>query len=413
MRELLIEVFAAMRGNKMRIALTGFSIGWGIFILIVLISSGRGLINGMNHNFRIFNVGVVTLTPRQTSLPFEGRSRGRTIRLYEEDAVALNNLFGDTITKAIPVISYAVQARNGKDYANTVVDGYAPDYAVAPNTRIVEGRDINDLDMRQERKVCVIPKVLRKVFFRNDSTAAVGHSLLINGISFQIIGVYEPLLSINVTRAIVAPLSTVKRIWCPDGQLSRIFLQTDLLTTADLNRKFNEHVLSYIAARKSFAPTDKKAIKIDNIYDLPVLISSIIVGLTIFVAVVGLATLLSGIVGVSNIMLISVRERTHEIGIRRSVGAKPYDIVKLVLAESVVISVIFGYVGMMIAIGLMELTARIIELTGNSNIFANPTIAVSQALMIMLIMVVAGLLAGYMPAKQAVGIKVTDALSAI
>ncbi len=410
MRELLIEVFAAMKGNRMRIALTGFSIGWGIFILIVLISSGRGLINGMYYNFREYNVGVVTVTPGLTSQPFEGRSQGRTVHLYEEDAAALQQLFGDTVTKAIPVVSHAVQASCGEEYVNTVVDGYASGYAIAPNIRIVVGRDINDLDMVQQRKVCVIPKVLKNMFFRNDTTVAVGQKLLLNGISFQIIGVYEPVLATNSTRAIVAPLSTVKRIWRPDGELSRLFLQTALLTTTDLNRQFNAHVIGHLAARKDFAPTDKKAIKIDNRYERPVLISNIMDVLTIFVAIVGLATLMSGMVGVSNIMLISVKERTREMGIRRAVGAKTRHIVALVLAESVVISVIFGYVGMMVGVGLMELMAWISEKTGNIDTFSDPTIEVSHAVEITLIMVVVGLIAGYVPAKQAAGIRLTVAM---
>ena len=410
MRELLIEVFAAMKGNRMRIALTGFSIGWGIFILIVLISSGRGLINGMYYNFREYNVGVVTVTPGLTSQPFEGRSQGRTVHLYEEDAAALQQLLGDTVTKAIPVVSHAVQACCGEEYVNTVVDGYAPGYAIAPNIRIVAGRDINDLDMVQQRKVCVIPKVLKNMFFRNDTTVAVGQKLLLNGISFQIIGVYEPVLATNSTRAIVAPLSTVKRIWRPDGELSRLFLQTALLTTTDLNRQFNAHVIGHLAARKDFAPTDKKAIKIDNRYERPVLISNIMDVLTIFVAIVGLATLMSGMVGVSNIMLISVKERTREMGIRRAVGAKTRHIVALVLAESVVISVIFGYVGMMVGVGLMELMAWISEKTGNIDTFSDPTIEVSHAVEITLIMVVVGLIAGYVPAKQAAGIRLTVAM---
>ena len=410
MRELLIEVFAAMKGNRMRIALTGFSIGWGIFILIVLISSGRGLINGMYYNFREYNVGVVTVTPGLTSQPFEGRSQGRTVHLYEEDAAALQQLFGDTVTKAIPVVSHAVQACCGEEYVNTVVDGYASGYAIAPNILIVAGRDINDLDMMQQRKVCVIPKVLKNMFFRNDTTVAVGQKLLLNGISFQIIGVYEPVLATNTTRAIVAPLSTVKRIWRPDGELSRLFLQTALLTTTDLNRQFNAHVIGHLAARKDFAPTDKKAIKIDNLYERPVLISNIMDVLTIFVAIVGLATLMSGMVGVSNIMLISVKERTREMGIRRAVGAKTRHIVALVLAESVVISVIFGYVGMMVGVGLMELMAWISEKTGNIDTFSDPTIEVSHAVVITLIMVVVGLIAGYVPAKQAAGIRLTVAM---
>ena len=419
MRELFVEVFAAMKGNRMRIALTGFSIGWGIFILIVLISSGRGLVNGMNQNFRAFNIGIVTVTAGQTSQPYEGRGQGRTIRLFEEDATALQQLFGDTVTNAIAVVSHAVQATRGKEYANTVVDGYTPGYAAAPNIRIVEGRDINDLDMREQRKVCVIPKLLRNAFFGNDfaqhhtskeRTAVIGQHILLNGISFQIVGIYEPVVMLNPTRAVIAPLSTVKRIWRPDGELSRIYLQTDLLTTAELNRQFNTHVVAHLAARKSFAPTDRKAVRITNIYELPVLLSTIIAGLVIFVIVVGLATLVSGMVGVSNIMMISVKERTREIGIRRAIGAKTHQIVELVLAESVVITVIFGYMGMMAGVGLMELMAWIVERTGNSNIFSNPTITVSHAVVITLIMIVVGLIAGYVPAKQAAGIKLAVAV---
>ena len=411
MRELLSEVLAVMKGNKMRIALTGFSIAWGIFIFIVLISAGRGLINGMNINFRTYNVGIVTLYPGETSQPFEGRSKGRAIRLYEDDAAALESLFGDTVVQVIPVVSHVVQARHGKEYANTVVDGYKPGYAVVPNTQILEGRDINDLDIRMQRKVCVIPNGLRNALFRDDTESAVGNVLQLDGINFQIVGIYEPVLQSNPIRTIVAPLSTVKTIWCPEGELSRICMQTSLLTTAELNKQFNDHVIAHLAARKGFAPTDKHAIKIFNIYELPVLVSNIMMAVSIFVLVVGLATLLSGIAGVSNIMHIAVRERTQEMGIRRAVGAKANQIVVLVLAESVIICLLFGYVGMFLGIELMELVAKVIGMTGNNEVFYHPTISLTYVLAVTGIMVVAGLVAGYVPAKQAAGTKIVDAMA--
>ena len=411
MRELLSEVLAVMKGNKMRIALTGFSIAWGIFIFIVLISAGRGLINGMNLNFKTYNIGIVTLYPRETSQPFEGRSKGRAIRLYEDDAAALDSLFGDTVVQVIPVVSHAVQARRGKEYTNTVVDGYMPGYAVAPNTQILEGRDINDLDIRMERKVCVIPNGLRNSLFRDDTKSALGNVLQLDGINFQIVGVYEPVLQSNPTRTIVAPLSTVKRIWRPDGELSRLSMRTDLLTTAELNTQFNDHVIAHLAARKGFAPTDKHAIRIFSAYELPVLVSNILLAISIFVLVVGLATLISGIVGVSNIMHIAVRERTQEIGIRRAMGAKAHQIVVLVLTESVIICLLFGYVGMFLGIELMELVAKVISMTGNSEVFYNPTVSLTYVLAVTGIMMVAGLVAGYVPAKQAVNTKTVDAMA--
>ena len=410
MRELLNETLAVMKGNKLRIALSGFAIAWGIFLFIVLISTGRGLINGMNYNFRVYNVGIVTLTPYETSLPFEGRRQGRAVYLYEEDAAALDSLLGDTVVKAIPILSHALQAHKGKEYTNTILEGYAPDYAVAPNIRIVEGRDINDLDMLNLRKVCVIPKVLRDVFFRENTASALGNTIQLDGINFQVIGVYEPELEANPIRVIVAPLSTVKKIWCPDGKLSRISLQTDHLNTAALNRQFNDRILSILANRKGFSPADKQAVRINNLYEEPVLISNILAGLSIFVVLVALATLISGIVGISNIMHISVRERTREIGIRRAMGAKARQIVVLVLTESVVICLLFGYLGMFLGIGLMELAAKLIELSGNSNVFNNPTVSLQYVLIISCIMVVAGLVAGYVPAKQAAGTNLVEAM---
>ena len=409
MREVFAEVLAVMKGNKMRIALTGFSIAWGIFIFIVLISAGRGLINGMNYNFRIFNVGIVTLTPNETSLPHEGHRRGRAIYLYENDAAALDSLLGDTVTRAIAAMSHAILARHGKEYTQTVVDGYAPGYAVAPNIRIVEGRDINDLDMVNQRKVCVIPKVLRDAFFKGN-TAALGSTIRLDNINFQVVGVYEPMLEADATRAIVAPLGTVRKIWCPDGRLSHIYLQTNHLNSAALNEQFNARILSILASRKAFAAGDKQAVKITNLYDQPVLISNVMAGLRIFVMVVALATLLSGIVGVSNIMLISVRERTREIGIRRAIGAKPRQIVVLVLVESVIICLLFGYLGMFTGIGLMELVAKLIDMMGWRNLFHNPTVSPLYVLVVSGIMVVAGLVAGYVPAKQATRTKLVETL---
>ena len=410
MRELLSEVLAVMKGNKMRIALTGLSIAWGIFIFIVLISAGRGLINGMNLNFKTYNVGLVTLYPRETSQPFEGRNKGRVIHFYEEDATALDSLLGDTVVRAIPVMSYALQARKDKEYTNTIVDGYAPGYAVAPNIRIIEGRDINDLDMRNMRKVCVIPRRLQDALFRDSRTTAVGDELLLGGIPFQVVGVYEPVLSANVAPAVVAPLSTVKQIWCPDGKLSRICLQTAHLTTTELNKQFNERILCILASRKEFSPADKHAVRILNLYEKPVLIGNIMAGLSIFVVVVALSTLMSGIVGLSNIMHISVRERTREIGIRRATGAKARQIIVLVLAESVVICLLFGYLGMFTGIGLMEVVAKLIDVSGYSDVFNNPTVSPVYVLIVSCIMVVAGLMAGYVPAKQAARTKIVEAM---
>ena len=382
MRELMREVLTSFMSNKMRTILTGLAMGWGVFILIVLISSGNGIVNGMHYNFRAYNIGMVTLTPRETSLSFGGKERGWPVYFFEEDCDLLKKRFGDTIAQTIPVISRPVRAHREKYYTNTIIDGYRPGYAPAPNVQLAEGRDINDLDLQQMRKVCLIPKRLKPVLFPEDTTSVIGRNLIINDVVFEVIGIYE----------------------C---------LQTQHLTTSELNVAFNASVVGVLAAQKGFSPSDRRAVKVDNLYDLPMLLNSIISGLYAFVIIVGLATLLTGIVGISNIMLIAVKERTRELGIRRALGAKNRQIVTMVMTESVVISVIFGYVGMIMGIGLMELMAWIVASTGNAHIFYNPTIAVSHALVVMFLMVIVGLIAGYMPAKHAVGMKLTEALSAV
>ena len=413
MRELMREVQTSFVRNKVRTILTGLVMGWGVFILIVLISSGNGIVNGMHYNFRAYNIGMVTLTPRETSLPFAGRERGWPVYFYEDDCELLMRCFGDTIAKAIPVMSHTVRALNGTHYTNTTIDGYRTGYAPAPNVEVTEGRDINDLDLQMMRKVCVIPARLKPVLFPEDTTRVVGRNLNINGVVFEIVGIYEPLLKENMTRSIVAPLTTVKQIFCPDGKLSKICLQTSHLDTEALNVAFNERVVTALAPHKGFSPADKRAVKVDNLYDLPMLANKVIGALYIFVAIVGLATLLTGIVGISNIMLIVVKERTREIGIRRALGAKNRQIMTMVLVEAVAISVIFGYLGMMMGVAVMKLMVWVVEQTGNGHIFSNPTIAFTQALAILGVMVMAGLIAGYMPAKHAVNIKPADALASI
>ena len=167
-----------------------------------------------------------------------------------------------------------------------------------------------------------------------------------------------------------------------------------------------------LAARKGYSPADVKAVKLTNAYEMPVLINGILTGLNIFVIVIGLATLIAGIVGISNIMLITVKERTRELGVRRAMGASNLQIMSLVLIEAVIITVIFGYVGMFMGIGLTQLASWAIQTAGDNGIFANPTVKFSYVLAINGIMVLAGLIAGYVPAKRAVDIKLVEALTA-
>lgn len=412
MGDMMSEVLTSMKNNKMRIALTGFSIGWGLFILIVLIGTGNGLLNGMTTNFSSSSENVVKLVPSVTSMPFAGSQKGRTVKLYADDVAELQKYWGDTLRRIIPVINHPVQARRNEYYTNTSVDGYLPDYAVAPNIKITEGRDLNSQDMEEQRKVCVIPARLRNILFPDAKSSVIGSYITFDQISFEIVGVYEPVVKANTTRVIIAPFTTIKTLYQPDGSLTSLYLQTNYLTTAELNEQFNERLQHQLAAMKGYSPADVKAVKLTNAYEMPVLINGILAGLNIFVIVIGLATLIAGIVGISNIMLITVKERTRELGVRRAMGASNLQIMALVLIEAVIITVIFGYVGMFMGIGLTQLASWAIQSAGDNGIFANPTVKFSYVLAINGIMVLAGLIAGYVPAKRAVDIKLVEALTA-
>ena len=412
MRDFFTEVFIAMKSNRTRIALTGFSIGWGIFILIVLIGSGNGLVNGITSDFELMGNNVVILTPGETSISFQGQQKGQTVKLYEEDGYYLQSLWGDTIPAVVPIINESLVIHQGAYTSRINTRGTTPGYDVATNTRIIEGRDVNAMDIQERRKVCIIPVLIKRLLFQDVSGSVIGQHVQLNEIDFEVIGVSDTKVTTEINNSIICPLSTMEAIFRPDRHLDELHLKVDHLTTAELNIDFNARLLWTLGTIKSFAPTDAKAVKIENYYEDPIWINNILSGVSFFVVIIGLATLISGVVGISNIMLITVKERTRELGVRRAMGASKAQIISLVLMESVIITVIFGYVGMFLGIGLTQLASWILGELGSNGVFEHPTVDFSVVMFINAIMFVAGLVAGYAPARRAVDIKLVEALNA-
>lgn len=411
MRDFFTEVFTAMKSNRMRIALTGFSIGWGIFILIVLIGSGNGLVNGITSDFELMGNNVVELEPGETSVSFHGQQKGQTVRLYEEDGYRLQSLWGDTIQVVIPFINESFTIHHGAYTGKILAKGTTPGYDISTSTRIIEGRDINIRDIQERRKVCIIPAIIKKVLFQGVNGSVVGLHIELNEVDFEVIGVSETKVATLVNNSVICPISTLEAIFRPDRHLDALHLKVDHLNTVELNKAFNARMLRTLASMKSFAPTDARAVTINNYYEDPIWINNILSGISFFVVVIGLATLISGVVGISNIMMITVKERTRELGVRRAMGASRAQIVSLVLVESVIITVIFGYVGMFLGIGLTQLVSWGIDLLGSNGVFEHPTVDFTVVMGINIIMLIAGLLAGYAPAKRAIDIKLVEALN--
>lgn len=407
MKDIFAEVFVSMRNNKMRIALTGFSIGWGMFILIVLLGSGNGLLNGMRNNFGAESDNIVTLQPGETSLSGNGTLEGRSIHLDASDVSALQRRFRGQFSQILPFISRQAQAIYGTDYTHVEFVGTQLDYMYRKEIRMAEGRDINEIDLRKNRKVCVISRKLRNILFQ-DASDCVGNYITIDSVAFKIVGIYEPVRDYNISTTIYAPLSTVQNVFDAEGHYSSLVIKADNITSMEQNEAMLRHLRSFLSERKHYNINDKSAIWISNSYDNYMQISGFFSVIGVFMWIVGLATLIAGVVGISNIMLIAVKERTRELGIRKAMGASNESIITLVLLEAVIITLVFGYVGMMIGIGLTQLGAM--ALGSDNEMFCNPTVSLSVIIVANLVMVIAGVIAGYVPAKRAVSIKLIDAL---
>lgn len=414
--DIFAEVATSMSRNKLRIALTGFSIAWGIFMLIILLGAGNGLLHGMMHNFSGSATNVVRLWPGRTSQAYKGVPRYHAIRFDADLVDYLYRRFPDIIEAVEPRVSAGCRVTYGQDYVTTSINGFSPTGLAIGGYHIVAGRTINDLDIRERRKVCLLNSNTLPTLFRGEE--AVGRWVNIYGIPFLVVGVYEDVQRRGGNdHTVYAPLTTVAAIFKPDGYYSNLQLLVRNLESGAANEAFNQQLRAAIGERKGFAPDDRSAVWLWNAYENYIQAQSIFRGLGIFIWAIGLATLIAGVVGISNIMLITVKERTREFGIRKAIGASPRSIVGLVLLESVGITMLFGYIGMLAGIGVTQVAASITDASaaassGDSTIFLNPTVDLGIVLAANGVMILAGIIAGYVPARRAVKIKPVEALAA-
>ena len=420
MRDLFSEIFSSIGHSKTRFLLTGLSTAWGIFLLIVLLGTGNGILNGISNAWLNEDDNVVTLEPSTTMLPFEGLPTGRSINVTEEDGRSLMEAFPDNVLGYVPELDRNVTVSYRNKYSETDIAGFYPGYESIRNNVLIAGRNINDMDIASKRKVCLVSTNLcKRIFPADDPQDIVGRVVSVNDVAFTVAGVYRPAKSYNVSRTLIAPFTTVRSLFFENDDISKLSVTVAGLNTEAENRQFVDKMRAHMASYKQFSPDDKKAVTITNTYDLALYIGNLFKTINLFLWIVGLSTLVAGIVGVSNIMLITVRERTRELAVRKAMGAPRRSIITLVLTESVMVTVLFGYIGMVLGIGVIKLADIIVSAstdptqTGSgSSVFLNPSVDIGVVLGATLIMIIAGLLAGYMPAKKAVSIKLVEALAA-
>lgn len=409
----LQEILAGLKHNLLRTILTGLSVSWGIFILIILLGAGNGLKNGVTSNFSDRATNTVQMWPGKTSMPYHGLKSGRSLQFSEKEVGTihdnLNESSGETgIIEKQSVITY------NNEYGTYNLVGANPQYKQIFNLKIAEndGRFINKLDLEASNKVIVLDKKITEVLFKKES--ALGKYVKVGDIMFKVVGVNSKKERWGNGNAYI-PFTTAQLIYNPDRKFHSIAMTVNGLETTEANEAFSEKLKTNMAKSLNYDPNDTQALHLRNAQRDYVETMKIFGGITIFVSIIGIFTLIAGIVGVSNIMLVSVKERTREIGIRKAIGAPPASILRSIIIESILITAIFGYIGMMFGIGLTEFINFVMEQAAAGNpdgmsVFKNPTVPLSYVLISTTILILAGVLAGYMPARRAVRIKPIEAM---
>lgn len=409
----LQEIIAGLRHNKLRTVLTGLSVSWGIFILIVLLGAGNGLKNGVTSNFSDRATNTVQMWSGTSSLPYKGLKSGRSLNFADKQVGDVTDNLVETDNQS-GVIEKQLTITNKNEYGTYSIKGVDPSYKSVYNLKFdtAGGRFLNFSDNKSSRKVIVLDKKIEEVLFKGKS--ALGSYVKLGSVMFRVVGVNSKKERYGDGSAYI-PFTTAQYIFNPDLRFHNIAMTVNNLKTKEANNDFNDKLKNVMSKSLSFDPNDTQALYLHNSQRDFIETMKIFNGITLFVAVIGIFTLIAGIVGVSNIMLVSVKERTREIGIRKAIGAPPASILRSIILEAIMITTIFGYVGMVMGIGLTEIVNFILEKTAagggdGMSVFKNPTVELSYVLISTSILIISGVIAGYMPARRAVRIKPIEAM---
>jgi putative ABC transport system permease protein len=413
--DILQEIWSGLRRNKLRTILTGLSVSWGIFILIVLLGAGNGLKNGVSSNFSDRATNTVQMWPGRTSVPYKGYQSGRTLSFSDRE-LELTEKEVPEMSGQTPIVEKNLTLTFQSEYGSYQVRGVVPYYYNIFNLEINEGdgRFINDKDLSDERKVIVIDRKIADVLFKEKE--AVGQFVKVDQTMFQVVGVNTKKERWGGGNAYI-PYTTAQIIFNPDRKIRSIAMSVEGMETKEENEAFNERLKGTMSQTMTFDPEDTQALWLWNSQRDYVETMNIMKSISMFVMVIGIFTLIAGIVGVSNIMLVTVKERTREIGIRKALGAPPAHILFSIIIESILITAFFGYLGMLAGIGLTELVSFIMNQSAAANpsetgmsVFRNPTVDLGLVYASTTILIIAGIIAGYMPAYKAVRIKPIEAM---
>lgn len=418
MIDLWIEIYATIKRNKLRTFLTGFAVAWGIFMLIVLLGAGNGIIHAFEQNSSERALNSIRIYPGWTTKSYDGLKEGRRVRLDNKDLSSTERSFPENVISAGATLRQSnINISFGQEYINVSLMGVYPNYTEVETVKTADGRFINHNDLKERRKVIILHKKSAEILFNKTHTNPLGQFVNANGVAYQVVGIYNDQGDQGSSDAYI-PFSTLQTIYNKGDKLNNIIFTTKNLNSIEDNDAFEAEYRKVLAANHRFDPTDNSAIWIWNRMTSFMKTQNAMGILRTAIWVIGIFTLLSGIVGVSNIMLITVKERTREFGIRKALGAKPISILWLIIVESVAITTFFGYIGMVAGIGVTEwMNSAFGSQTVDAGMFqarmfSDPTVDLQIAIQATLTLIIAGTLAGFFPAKKAVSIRPIEALRA-
>lgn len=398
------EIYSTLRKNKLRTFLTGFTMALGIFIVVILVGLTNGLKNTFDKFFGNNPTNVIYFFPGRTSIPFKGYESNRRIEFENSDIADIEENFASFLSAISPRISRGNLVRYKQESNNYTTQGVAPSHRIVEQTIMMKGRFINDKDLKDRTKVCVIGRMVVKDLYGDEDP--IGTYLDIGGIAFQVVGVFQDDDGDNAERIIYVPYKTIQRIEKSTDKVDFLIILFKPGISAQIATAFQNNVLNFLRDKKFINPDDTRAIFVRNIASDYERNQQFAGALGMIALSFAIGTIIAGIVAIGNIMVFVVKERTREIGIRKAVGARPRDIIGIILLEASVITIIFGFIGMGIGVLILENMGDVLS----DYFIEDPYVSGRFAISATVLLIVCGILAGMIPARRAARIQPVEAM---
>ncbi|WP_299255970.1 ABC transporter permease [uncultured Aquimarina sp.] len=398
------EIFEAIGKNKLRTFLSGFTVALGILIFTILLGLGNGLLNSFLSSFVDDAQNVIFIRGGRTSKAFKGFQENRRIQFENEDFEFINSNYTGKVEYATPRIYRDGLAKYKKESGSYSIRAVHPDHQYLEKTIMMKGRYLNEGDLVERTKNVVIGRLIEKDLFKNEN--ALGKTLDVDGIAYKIVGVFQDSGGDNEERILYMPYKTVQLLFGNNEHLDQINLSYNMAMDTEQAIAFSKKIEEDFKKKFNVSPDDQSAIRVRSFVEDIKETMVILGGIYALIFVVGIGTLISGVIGIGNIMTFSIKERTKELGIRKALGASPKSIIAMVLQESVLITAVAGYLGLILGMLILKLIGNNLE----EYFILNPKVDTGVIVVATITLVLSGLLAGYIPARRAAKIKPIIAL---